>query len=631
MAESNAPILTIGTVLDGKWVILDLIGRGGMGEVYRAHQINLKRDVAIKIVSQECLKAVSSDEEEIESTLARFRREVQAMAQIRHPNVLQIFDYGSTRTPKEGETTPVEYIAIEYVPGATLRAAMSEEGFYPDEDRMKAWLTDYFLPVLDGVQAIHALGMVHRDLKPENVLLDGATPKISDFGLARSCRLKSVTRDIDIKGTPPYMPPEQFFDFGHVDQRADIYSLGKILYEAVCGKMPPTMIPFKKVCLINAESAFYQGLDRIIQQATAEDPKDRIPSAQVLTQAITELVGGEKASAQTPETLPPSSPRARRAHYIAAVLALLLLGSAIFGIAHYIGMKESATPSGASIPLPPETKTTTSPSNTNSLAPLQTLTGQDGETLDLVPPGTVKLPLNLRQGAGESVTVPAFYMDETAVTNHQYVEFLNKVRAELKVDGGVVRRGDEIWLLLGEVMKGYEPIIYKHGKFRIKDPVHASCPVLRVTGYGAAAYARFYGRRLPTVAEWLLAFQNGKEPSETAPGGSGGRQEGVDAMHAQMHGEAPGEVPPSTSRPFPSPVLLSKPNRFGIRGLDGQIAEWALTSLPAADSSGDEDYVVLGAAETDPGKGPAAVLRHPWEAFEDVGFRCVLSTSVAAK
>jgi serine/threonine-protein kinase len=358
------------------------------------------------------------------------------------------------------------------------------------------------------------------------------------------------------------------------------------------------MIPFRKVCLIKPESAFYQQLDRIVQQATAEDTKDRIPSVEVLRQAITELLEAEKAPAQNQETPRPSSPRARRAHYIAAVLAVLLLGSTVFGIAHYIGMKESATPSGASIPLPPERETTTASSNANTLVQPQTLAGAEGETLHLVTRGKVNLPGNLRQGAGESVTVPAFYMDETEVTNHQYVEFLNKVLPELKVEGGVVQRGNEIWLLLGEVMKGYEPIIYEHGKFRIKDPMHASCPVLRVTGYGAAAYARFYGRRLPTVAEWLLAFKNGGEVPETAP--------------------------------VPSPVLLSPANRYGIRGLNGKVAEWALTSLSAADAAGHEDYVVLGSAETDSQQG-AAILRHPWEAFEDVGFRCVVSPSVSTK
>jgi len=601
MSDTSNSILSVGEVLDGKWVILELIGRGGMGEVYRAHQLNLKRDVAIKVISREWLKFVSDDEGEIESTLARFRREVEAMAQIRHANVLQIFDYGSisVRKDKDEGDVPVDYIAMEYIPGGTLRATMSEEGFYPDDDRMKTWLTDYFMPVLDGVQAIHALGMVHRDLKPENVFLDGATPKIGDFGLARSCRLQPVTREIDIKGTPPYMAPEQFFDFGRVDQRADIYSLGKILYEAVCGKMPPDMIPFRRVSLVNPESVFYRHLDRIIQDATAEELKDRIPSVQALAAAMTELFGEEKASAPSQETSRPGSPRARRAHYITAVLALLLLGSTVFGITYYYkGRKGSSTPSEASIPFPSESETTPTSSNGNTVVQPQTLAGAEGETLHLVISGKVKLPGNLRQGAGESVTVPAFYMDETEVTNHQYVEFLNRVLPELKVEGGVVRRGNEIWLLLGEVMKGYEPIIYEHGKFRIKDPMHASCPVLRVSGYGAAAYARFYGRRLPTVAEWLLAFKTGGEVPEPAP--------------------------------VPSPVLLSPANRYGIRGLNGKVAEWALISLSAADAAGHEDYVVLGSAETDSQKG-AAILRHPWEAFEDVGFRCVLSFSVSTK
>ena len=224
--------LDIGTVLNEKWVILELIGKGGMGEVYRAHQLNLKRDVAIKIISQEFLESLTGDAEEVEITLGRFRREVQAMAQIRHANVLQIFDYGSTSINKYGIDVSVEYIVMEYVPGATLRFTMPEEGFYPDQDLIKSWLVDYFLPVLDGVQAIHDLDIAHRDLKPENVLLDGESPKIADFGLARSTRMTPVTQSVDIKGTMPYMSPEHFLDFKKANQSADIYSLGKILFEA---------------------------------------------------------------------------------------------------------------------------------------------------------------------------------------------------------------------------------------------------------------------------------------------------------------------------------------------------------------------------------------------------------------
>jgi serine/threonine-protein kinase len=96
MNETIKGILEIGTVLDEKWVILELLGKGGMGEVYRAHQLNLKRDVAIKIISDDFLQSFEGDEEEIEIIRSRFRREVKAMARIRHPNIVQIFDHGST-------------------------------------------------------------------------------------------------------------------------------------------------------------------------------------------------------------------------------------------------------------------------------------------------------------------------------------------------------------------------------------------------------------------------------------------------------------------------------------------------------------------------------------------------------
>ncbi len=187
--------LEVGTVLKNKWVILEFIGKGGMGEVYRAHQLNLKRDVAIKLLSREWLQCLDEDEE-IETALQRFRREVEAMARIRHPNVLQIFDYDSVIVKRDGEELALEYIVMEYVPGGTLRATMSEDGFHPDENLTRGWVIEFFFPVLQGVQAMHASEIIHRDLKPENVLMDGNTPKIADFGLARSCRLKPLTRSV---------------------------------------------------------------------------------------------------------------------------------------------------------------------------------------------------------------------------------------------------------------------------------------------------------------------------------------------------------------------------------------------------------------------------------------------------
>jgi eukaryotic-like serine/threonine-protein kinase len=201
MSRHQGKIFTSGNIIEDKYVVLDFIGQGAFGEVYRAHQLNLQRDVAIKVVSQEWLRSFEIDDAEIDTALQRFGREVQAMARVRHPNVLQIYDHGSVILKKNGADCPVEFIVMEYIPGETMRHAMSGEGFYPEPELVKEWLQDYYLPMLDGVEAIHALEIVHRDLKPENILSDGKTPKIADFGLARSSRLKPVTQSMEVKGT----------------------------------------------------------------------------------------------------------------------------------------------------------------------------------------------------------------------------------------------------------------------------------------------------------------------------------------------------------------------------------------------------------------------------------------------
>jgi serine/threonine-protein kinase len=166
-----------GTIIEAKWVLIECIGKGGMGEVYRAHQLNLKRDVAIKLIADQFLEDQEDNPEEMAAAVGRFQREVQAMARVRHPNVLQIFDYGSIPGQHHHHSRPVEYISMEYIPGNTLRFTMSAEGLEDEEGLLVDWLRRYFIPVLNGVEAIHAHGIVHRDLKPENVLLDDETPK----------------------------------------------------------------------------------------------------------------------------------------------------------------------------------------------------------------------------------------------------------------------------------------------------------------------------------------------------------------------------------------------------------------------------------------------------------------------
>ena len=207
-------------------------------------------------------------------------------------------------------------------------------------------------------------------------------------------------------------------------------------------------------------------------------------------------------------------------------------------------------------------------------------------------------------------------MDETEVTNHQLVEFLNRVLPRIRVEGGVVKGDGVVWLHLGEVGKGYEPIVFRDGRFLVVNPAYHSHAVVRVSGYAAAAYALFYGRRLPTEVEWLYAV-SGKGESPARPAGvsaeSTGTMSSMEAMHSQLQSASPGQRASSES---PQPVAEFNPNLYGIRGLQENVREWTLR--PQMDPTGERggrDYLIL----------PQNVVRHPWEAFGEVGFRTVLS------
>jgi serine/threonine protein kinase len=153
--SSENALFDTGRVIDNKWILIDRVGKGGMGEVYHAHQLNLKRDVAIKVISEEILSDIDENPEEVANAMKRLQREVQTMAQVRHSNVLQIYDYGIVKIDKNGLLQQVPYVAMEYVPGNTFRYTMSDEGFDDETELLVEWLQHYFLPVLDGLESIH--------------------------------------------------------------------------------------------------------------------------------------------------------------------------------------------------------------------------------------------------------------------------------------------------------------------------------------------------------------------------------------------------------------------------------------------------------------------------------------------
>ena len=373
------------------------------------------------------------------------------------------------------------------------------------------------------------------------------------------------------------MSPEHFFDFRKADQRADIYSLGKILFEAITGKIGQGTTPFKTVSLPNTETPFFEKLDRVIQDATAENRENRFETVAQLRTAILDAIDVFKKQPAA-QILPGSkrSPFLHNSKWIWTGVVIAIIAVAAMTIWHLMGEpgKSSEVLKSLSIPDNEAKKVYRNESSPIEIMPSDSpkplILAEDGASMHFVPAGMVTLPENTSSQPERSVRVNPFYMDETQVTNHQYVEFLNHDRSQLEVERGLVRVDDEIWLMLGEIYEGYEPIVFKNGEFKITNAIYISLPVLRVTAYGAAAYARFYNRRLPTYTEWLYALgrDNLRQPEPAPESADSSEEMNMEGMHSQMQVQPQKDEPASNALPSNlKPVINEPPNQYGIRDL----------------------------------------------------------------
>jgi len=209
--------LTTGTIFAGRYQVIEELGRGGMGKVYKVLDQEVNARVALKLIKPE----ISTDFETIE----RFRNELKTARDIAHKNVCRMYDLG-----KEAGSY---FITMEYVSGEDLKSMIRMSG-----QLSVGTAVSIAKQVCDGLAEAHRLGVVHRDLKPSNIMIDKeGTVRIMDFGIARSLRVKGITGAGVIIGTPEYMSPEQV-EGKEVDQRSDVYSLGIILYEMLAGRVP---------------------------------------------------------------------------------------------------------------------------------------------------------------------------------------------------------------------------------------------------------------------------------------------------------------------------------------------------------------------------------------------------------
>jgi hypothetical protein len=249
-----------GTLLAQRYRIVSLLGRGGMGEVYRANDLLLGQTVALKFLPLQW----TSDE----PTLARFRNEVRIARQISHPNVCRVYDIGEA----EGTT----YLSMEYVDGEDLASLLRRIGRLPPDKAL-----EMARQLCAGLAAAHDKGVVHRDLKPANIMLDGQGQlRITDFGLAG---VAGELKDIR-SGTPGYLAPEQVSG-QEVTARSDIYALGVVLHEVFTGKRPSPDLTHPDLA---------SEVDRVIRRCLAEDPAKRPASA---LQVAAAMPGGDPLAA----------------------------------------------------------------------------------------------------------------------------------------------------------------------------------------------------------------------------------------------------------------------------------------------------------------------------------------------
>ena len=268
----------IGKKLDGRYELLELIGVGGMADIYRARDIEEDRIVAVKILKTEF---AGSDE-----FLRRFRNESKAIALLSHPNIVKIYDVGFTEK--------VQFIVMEYVDGITLTDYIEQQGVLKWRDSIH-----FTVQILKALQHAHDRGIVHRDVKSQNVmLLSDGTIKVMDFGIARFNRENNKTMSEKTIGSVHYISPEQAR--GDItDERSDIYSVGVALYEMVTGKKPfdgdtPVSIALmhmqstpKKPTELN--STIPEGLEQIILRAMQKDPNHRYQTAGEMIKDLEEL------------------------------------------------------------------------------------------------------------------------------------------------------------------------------------------------------------------------------------------------------------------------------------------------------------------------------------------------------
>ena len=542
----------------GRYHILEQLGEGGMATVYKARDVNLERDVAVKVIRAENFGSAI-----LERILKRFEREAKSLARLTHPNIVPILDYG--------EYNGAPYLVMPYLPGGTLKERLNGPIPYREAVQM-------LIPIAQALVHAHGQGIIHRDIKPSNILITRTgEPMLSDFGIAKILDSEE-TRDLTSTGvgigTPEYMAPEQ--GMGKADERADIYALGIVLYEMVTGRIPfradtPMAVLLKK----NQEplprlKQFVSGLpasvENVLIKALERDPNYRYQTMHELLDALGRLSHNESITMELPRL------KKNNLTWIAAgiggLIFLIVCVFGLFAVSRLVASDSTPTESfvakSPNIPIaPPITKPTTEQDTPTLVLPTTappvvfteapTITSiiptsvpdeifdEYGVSMRYVPAGTFSM--GSKNGEADErpvhvVDLPAFYMDKYEVTNILY---------KACVDAGQCQ---------------FPQLDSKTRSQYYGNPEFNDYPVIIVNWSAAKNYCEWRGARLPSEAEWEKAARG--TDGRTYPWG-----EGIDCNHTN-YGE------PKRCRGDTTQVgnYESGKSPYGLYDMAGNVWEW---------------------------------------------------------